>query len=243
MAIRLVLNHPVIQNHFLSGSDDNQSKKICVVVTDCIAKLLSTVVECKIDVAESMDFYQEKTEESLQSGTFQLPAVHLLEILHVLIESCSETKCGKLLALLLQEKYKEENVQEYVTLLVNIMKKLQESSLQQLHLSEVQFSNLVMVFVSAEVESAETLAEFVQKFPTLSVSCTEKCLKRLLNSDLRKSRLLRVLLSNNMTLTLKVMKKIEAGELSPLHENLHLVYTCLQVVSACKSLKGIELFF
>ena len=236
IATRLVLSHPLIKKYFLSIADDNQSnKKLFEVVTDFVSKLLLSATEHNRDITECLDFYLAKLEESLEGGNLQESVLGLLQ---VLTASCPDTNCGNLFGLLLQDKHQTDTSSELVAVLAIFMKKLMTSNIHQFNLSEQHFSNLFKACANPGFESKDIFVDFVGKFPILSVSCSEKCLNKLLTSDLDKSRLLPVLLSNNMTLTLSLIKKIEADELSPLHENLQLVHTCLKVTGASEYYKG-----
>lgn len=239
MATRLVLNHPVIQKYFLLHDEGNQSRKVSKVITDCVTKVLSSAVEFHIDITSSIDFYFNKSEKELESKNFQDSLPSVLNLVIVLTDLCSAIKRARLFKLLLQFECPDENICEYTSVLESLIGKLVTSSLQHLNLSEGEFEHLILAWVARGMTNTDDIARLVCKFPVLSVVCSVKCFNHILTLDLENSHLLQMLLSNNMTLTLEMMKKIDTADKSLFEEKkLSLVHTCLKVTSSSEVLRG-----
>ncbi|XP_052239266.1 nucleolar pre-ribosomal-associated protein 1-like isoform X2 [Dreissena polymorpha] len=250
--IRLVLNHPAIKQHFLTNTSEsgNQSRKMSKVISKFVCDLLTIASPCGIIVKSDIGYYFQKTENMLESsGRSDIMGI-LVDILQVLCQSLAGEDCVKVVNLLLGNigmevgQFSKETFLAFKNLVCQILKKIMQSGLKVVKLKEAAFNTLIEVFLVFEKDYLVVLSELIENFPLLSVLCDVNIVNMLLSVEAEKKmeclKLLQLMMSHNVTLTLAVLKMAAKGKkVMDARSNLELVRTCLSLAKDSPSMKDI----
>ncbi|WAR08743.1 NPA1P-like protein, partial [Mya arenaria] len=243
--VKMVLDHHVIKEYFLADLNETKSPKakISKCVSSFVATLFSMTDMFGKDMQEIFGFYSEKCEQILSSGEDVKNLELIVKIAHILGKALPTEKCVQFLNLVicfsLRGKSKMssgDSSSSMMCLVDTLLGRIRGSSLKIVKLTEESFNNLLNLFLEDDQSKLLALCSFVARFPSLAVLCMEDKVESLVSSE-DGINLLKMLMRNNMALTMKVCDLVNQGHLD-VRENLGLLDLCLQQLKGKAYLKG-----
>ncbi|XP_052811297.1 nucleolar pre-ribosomal-associated protein 1-like [Mya arenaria] len=242
--VKMVLDHHVIKEYFLADLNETKSPKakISKCVSSFVATLFSMTDMFGKDMQEIFGFYSEKCEQILSSGEDVKNLELIVKIAHILGKALPTEKCVQFLNLVicfsLRGKSKMssgDSSSSMMCLVDTLLGRIRGSSLKIVKLTEESFNNLLNLFLEDDQSKLLALCSFVARFPSLAVLCMEDKVESLVSSE-DGINLLKMLMRNNMALTMKVCDLVNQGHLD-VRENLGLLDLCLQQLKGKAYLK------